>query len=137
MKFLAVVAPLVLLAIASVFAAVEWISADRAARAMEDKLQRVLAIQSQVLADPLWNLAREQVELVADAILIDTDVVGLVVRDDRGLFLSSSRIDETEGLQTGQVDIVFDDGGQREPEVIGSLEISLDGSRLIAERNER
>ena len=134
-KFFAVVAPLVLLAIASVFAIVEWIASERALRAMESKLERTLAIQSQVLADPLWNLAREQVELVADAILIDTDVVELMVRDERGLFLSSSRVDEVQGLQSGTVDIVFNDGG--EPQVIGSLQVSLSGSRLIAERNER
>ncbi|MEL6819531.1 MAG: response regulator [Pseudomonadota bacterium] len=134
-KFFAVVAPLVLLAIAFVFAIVEWISSERALRAMESKLERTLAIQSQVLADPLWNLAREQVELIADAILIDTDVVELTVRDERGLFLSSSRVDEVQGLQSGMVDIVFNDGG--EPQVIGSLQVSLSGSRLIAERNER
>ncbi|MEO0486701.1 MAG: response regulator [Pseudomonadota bacterium] len=123
---------MVLLSIAAVFGVVEWIAADRASTAMAAKLERVLATQSSVLADPLWNLAREQIDLTATAIMLDRDVAELRVRDeDDKLVLSQSRVNSTDGLRNNKVEIAF------EGEAIGTLEIFLSNERLIAERSER
>ncbi len=135
-KFLLVVTPLVLLSIALVFGVVEWISASRAEQAMSQKLERMLSIQSEVLADPLWNLARDQITLVADAIMLDKDVVELEVREEDGeLFLSQGRETEGGGLLTAQAPIAFGDAD--DAEVIGTLKLTLSNVRLQAERSER
>ena len=135
-KFLAIVAPLVLVAIALVFAVVEWISANRAEEAISRKLDQILSIQSEVLADPVWNVAREQIHLVADAIMQDEDVAGLTVRDEDGdLILSQSRTSEDSALLEGRRDIKFGDG--EDAEVIGTFDLALRNDRLLAERTER
>lgn len=131
-KLLALVAPLVLLAIAVVFGVVEWIAADRASTTMSSKLERVLATQSAVLSSPLWSLTREQIDLTADAIMLDPDVAEVIIRDeDDSLILAQSRTTSGSELLTKEVDIAFK--GNK----IGTLEISLSNARLMAERSER
>lgn len=137
-KFLAVVAPLVLLAIVAVFALFEQLAAERADKAMARKLEQFLTIQSAVLADPLWNIAKDQIMLVANAITIDPDVVFVSIREEDGdLILSQSKTSILDGLRNGRVDIVFRDGDDADVEVIGLLEISLSNRRLLADRADR
>ncbi len=135
-KFLSFVAPLVLVAIALVFGVVEWISANRAEQAISRKLEQILSTQSEVLADPVWNVAREQIHLVADAIMLDEDVAVLTVRDEDGkLILSQSKVSEDDNLLEAQSDIKF--GSGEEAEVIGTFSLALRNDRIIAERTER
>ncbi|WP_415401740.1 response regulator [Tateyamaria sp. SN3-11] len=135
-KFLSFVAPLVLVAIALVFGVVELISAGRAEQAISRKLEQILSIQSEVLADPVWNVAREQIHLVADAIMLDEDVAALTVRDEDGkLILSQSKVSEDEDLLKARSDIKF--GSGEDAEVIGTFELSLRNDRIIAERTQR
>lgn len=135
-KFLAIVAPLVLVAVVVVFGLFEVIAARQAGTAISQKLERMLRIQSEVLADPLWNLARGQVNLVVDAIFLDADVVELTILEDNGdLFLSRYRVLPEGELLSGEVDITFDDNGS--PFVVGTLHLTFSNASLLAERNKR
>ncbi len=135
-KFLSIVAPLVLVAIALVFGVVEWISAGRAEQAISRKLEQILTTQSEVLADPVWNVAREQIHLVADAIMLDEDVAQLTIRDeDNQLILSQSRTTQLAEVLQAKTNIQFGTG--EDAEIIGTFELALRNDRLLAERNER
>lgn len=135
-KFLSFVAPLVLVAIALVFGVVEWVAASRAEQAISRKLEQILSIQSEVLADPVWNVAREQIHLVADAIMLDEDVAALSIRDEDGkLILAQSKVSEEADLLDAQSDIQF--GSGEDAEVIGTFYLALSDDRLAAERIER
>ncbi len=74
------------------FSAWEYASYNAALRELEEKLDEVLAIQSDILAAPLWNLEGDRMQLVLDAILKDSDFVMAAVSDHRGRLMAQSGV---------------------------------------------
>lgn len=56
-KFLLLVVPLILFALAVVFTFFELYANKRAAEVLDNKLEQLLTLQSAVLVEPVWNLA--------------------------------------------------------------------------------
>ena len=72
-KFLAIAVPLVLLATVGLFA-VSQINAQRVATFdLQSKLQKMVAIQSALLSEHLWNVDEKQVSLILAAMAIDPE----------------------------------------------------------------
>ena len=63
-KFLAFVVPLVMLSTVLVFGLSEFNARRNAHLKLEDKLEKLIAIQSAVIAQSLWNVADNQIKLV-------------------------------------------------------------------------
>ncbi len=82
-KFLAFVVPLVLLSTIAVFGLFELHARRDANLMLRDKLDKLVAIQSAVVAEPLWNVADEQIKLILAALAIDPDVENAAVYDER------------------------------------------------------
>ena len=81
-KFLALIVPFVLLSILAVFGLVEYNARITAEQKLQSKLDKLVAIQSGVVAESLWNVADEQIKLILSALQIDPDVVAAAVYDD-------------------------------------------------------
>ena len=84
-KFLALIVPFVLVSIFTVFGLVEYNARVTAEQKLQIKLEKLVAIQSGVIAESLWIVADEQIKLILAALQIDPDVVGAVVYDDGGV----------------------------------------------------
>ena len=67
-KFLAFVVPLVLLSTIAVFGLFEFNARRDANLMLQDKLDKLVAIQSAVVAESLWNVADEQIKLILAAL---------------------------------------------------------------------
>ena len=76
-KFLAFVVPPVLLSTIVVFGLFEFDARRDAHLRLQDKLDQLVAIQSAVIAESLWNLADEQINLMLTALAIDPDIEAL------------------------------------------------------------
>ena len=81
-KFLAFVIPLVLISTIAVFGLFEFDARRDANLKLQDKLDKLVAIQSAVLAESLWNVDAEQIKLILAALAIDPDVESAVVYDE-------------------------------------------------------
>ena len=81
-KLLAYVVPLVLASTLAVFALFEWNARQAAEDQLQIKLEKLVRIQSAVLAESLWNVANQQIKLNLAALATDTDVLAAVVIDD-------------------------------------------------------
>lgn len=132
-KFLALIIPFVLLSIFAVFAVVEYNARVDAEEGLQEKLDRLVAIQSAVVSESLWNVADEQIRLILSALEIDPDVRAAAVFDDGGVLVGS--IGDIENMETDRLyaerDIVYDYAG--ESSSIGRLAIALNDSRIVAE----
>ena len=83
-KFLAFVVPPMLLSTIAVFGLFEYDTRRDATLELQDKLDKLVAIQSAVLAESLWNLADDQINLILAALAIDPDIEGAAVYDQLG-----------------------------------------------------
>ncbi len=81
-KFLALVVPLVLLSTITVFGLFELDARRDANLELQDKLDKLVTIQSAVVAESLWNVADEQIKLSLAALAIDPDVESAAVYDE-------------------------------------------------------
>lgn len=136
-KFLAYVVPLVLASTVVVFGFLE-INARRSAEAqLRSKLEKLVDIQSAVIAESLWNVANEQIELTLTALLADTDVLAAAVYDEGDNLVAaagdSAALDGQDYVAGN--DIVYDFAGTTTP--IGRFEIALTDARLAALARER
>ncbi len=96
-KFLAFVAPLVLLSTIAVFGLFEFNARRNANLKLWDKLDKQVAIQSAVMAYSLWNVADEQIKLILAALAIDPDVESAAVYDERDQLVGfTGSVDEIE-----------------------------------------
>ncbi len=130
-KFLAFVVPLVLLSTIAVFGLFELNARHDANLKLQDKLDKLVAIQSAVIAESLWNIADEQIKLILAALAIDPDVESAAVYDERDQLVGvTGTADEMETRPFfASKEIIYVDDG--EPEVIiGRLEVSLSDARL-------
>jgi class 3 adenylate cyclase/uncharacterized membrane protein affecting hemolysin expression len=136
-KFLALVIPLVLISTTIVFGLYELNASSKAERRLRDKLNKVAAIQSSVLAEPMWNVANEQIKLILTALATDSDVSGAVVYDESKKIIGS--IGSVDALERrpfyASREITYVSGNKKT--VIGRLAIALTDARLLAETRAR
>ncbi len=97
-KFLAFVVPLVLLSTIAVFGLFEFDARRDANLELQDKLDKLVAIQSAVVAESLWNLADRQIKLILAALAIDPDVESAVVYNDRNQLVGFTG--SADGIET-------------------------------------
>jgi signal transduction histidine kinase len=136
-KFLIVVVPLVLLSTLIVFGLFELNAQRDAHQRLADKLDKLVAIQSAVVAESLWNVADEQIKLILVALATDPDVSAAAVYDDLDILVGwTGDIDGFEQSDHfAQTDIVY--VYDESPEVIGRLAISLVDSQAQADAQSR
>ncbi len=137
-KFLAFVVPLVLLSTVAVFGLFEFNARHDANLKLQDKLDKLVVIQSAVIAESLWNVADEQIKLILAALAIDPDIESAAVYDELGQLVGVTGLaDEMETrpfFASKEIVYVDDD----EPEVIiGRLAVSLTDARLQSAAEER
>ena len=129
-KFLAINIPLVFLSTLTLFAIFEFNTHRVAMQNLKRNLNELVATQSAVLTNPLWNLDDTQIGLTLAAINIDPDVLSVRVFDESG-----NVFDEVGDMATtdeGQIvatrDIVFEE--EADKRVIGKLVISMTDDRV-------
>ena len=136
-KFLALVVPLVLLATVIVFGLYEINARNSAESELHDKLDKLVTIQSAVIAESLWNVSDEQIKLILIALAIDQDVLGVAVFDELGEVIASAGSIENFDKQPfyAEKDIlyVYDE----QPKTIGKLSLALTDTGLRAATRER
>jgi len=136
-KFLAIAVPLVLLATVGLFAVIQ-INAQRVATfELQSKLQKMVAIQSALLSEHLWNVDEKQVALILAAMAIDPDVLGAVVYDESGAVVDRvghlRAVDQTVYVQSVPIEFVRNE----ESNVIGKLEVALTDQQVQTAMRER
>ncbi|MEO1191710.1 MAG: response regulator [Pseudomonadota bacterium] len=136
-KFLAYVVPLVLVSTILVFGFFEWNARRSAEEQLQIKLEKLLVIQSAVVADSLWNVADEQTKLILTALLTDPDVLGAAVFDERdGLVAAVGDFEAlTDQAYYDEMPIIFDSEGELIE--IGRLAVALTPARLTDLAAER
>jgi sigma-B regulation protein RsbU (phosphoserine phosphatase) len=136
-KFLAFVVPLVMLSTVLVFGWSEYNARRGAELKLEDKLEKLVAIQSAVIAQSLWNVDDSQIKLILAALAIDPDVIGVTVHDEQGKLVGSiGTVKEIDKLQFfAKKTVVFKNRGKLA--VIGSLSIALTDASLKLAARER
>lgn len=136
-KFLVVVVPLVLLSTVVVFGLFELNAQREANLRLHGKLDKLVAIQSAVVAESLWNVADAQIKLILEALATDPDVSGAAVYDDLDILVGwTGEIDgfeQEELFADKDIVYVYDES----PEVIGRLAISLVDSQGRADARSR
>ena len=136
-KFLAYMVPLVLVSTIVVFGLFEWNARRSAEEQLRVKLDKLVEIQSSVVAESLWNVADEQIKLILAALLTDPDVVSAAVLDERDLVVAeagdATLLDSTD--YSASRDIIYDNGDQKLR--IGLLKITLTDKRLTTLASER
>ncbi len=136
-KFLALIVPFVLLSIFTVFGIVEYNARIAAEQKLQSKLEKLVAIQSAVVSQSLWNVADDQIKLILSALEIDPDVLAAAVYDDGEVLVAS--IGEIEGIEQNaffaENEIVYVYGGASN--TIGRLVIVLNDSQIIADSRSR
>ncbi len=136
-KFLAFVVPLVLLSTIAVFGLFEFNARRDANIMLQDKLDKLVAIQSAVVAKSLWNFAHEQITLILAALAIDPDIESAAVYNEQDQLVGFTG--SADGIETrpfsASKEIVYVSG--EKPEVIGRLAISLTDARLQSAAQER
>ena len=136
-KFLALIVPFVLLSIFTVFGLVEYNARIAAEQKLQSKLEKLVAIQSAVVSESLWNVADDQIKLILSALEIDPDVLAAAVYDDGEVLVAS--IGEIEGIEQNaffaEKEIVYIYGGASN--TIGRLVIVLNDSQIIADSRSR
>jgi signal transduction histidine kinase/DNA-binding response OmpR family regulator len=136
-KFLVLIIPLVLISTMIVFGLFELNARREANLRLQEKLDQLVAIQSSVVAESLWNVADEQIKLILAALAIDPDVSAAVVYDE--LYLPVGFIGEIDGIEEeefyAEKNIVYQ--YDEEPQVIGHLAISLTDAQIRADSRTR
>ncbi len=136
-KFLLYVVPLVLVSTVVVFGLFEWNARRSAEQQMQVKLERLVEIQSAVVAESLWNVADEQIKLILTALLTDSDVLAAEVYDERDrLVADAGATAQFEATRfVAQEDILYNAGDSDVR--IGSIHIALSEKRLGSLAQER
>ncbi|WP_281926339.1 response regulator [Roseibium album] len=136
-KFLLYVVPLVLVSTMVVFGLFEWNARRSAEAQLQAKLEKLVEIQSAVVAESLWNVADNQIKLILSALLTDPDVLAAAVYDERDrLVAEAGKTDQFDTTRfSSRGDILYDEGDNAIR--IGSLRIALTETRLGALARER
>ena len=136
-KFLLYVVPLVLVSTMLVFGLFEWNARRSAEEQLQAKLDKLIEIQSAVVAESLWNVADEQIKLILSALLTDPDVLAASVHDERDRLVAEAGDTSQFGSTrfSAEENIYYDAGDQVMR--IGVLRIALAETRLGALARER
>ena len=136
-KILLYVVPIVLASTLIVFGFFELNARSSAEQQLRTKLDKLVQIQSAVIAESLWNLFDEQIKLILEALHTDPDVLAAAVYDDRDRLVASvgelSQLTSTRFV--ANEDIIYDSGDQQSR--IGELRVALTDTQLKALTNER
>jgi signal transduction histidine kinase/DNA-binding response OmpR family regulator/uncharacterized membrane protein affecting hemolysin expression len=136
-KFLLYVIPLVLVSMLLVFGLFEWNARQSSERQLQVKLDKMVEIQSSVLAESLWNVADDQIKLILAALITDPDVLAAAVYDDRDRLVAEVGVTD-QFDQAGfllEDDILYISGDEEFS--IGRLRIALTDARLSSLARER
>jgi signal transduction histidine kinase/DNA-binding response OmpR family regulator/uncharacterized membrane protein affecting hemolysin expression len=136
-KFLLYVVPLVLISTVIVFGLFEWNARRAAEEQLEVKLDKLVEIQSAVVAESLWNVADQQIKLILVALATDPDVIAAAVYDERDRLVASvgdMALLDTEAYSETK-DVLYDTGDDRIK--IGLFRIAMTDSRLTDLARER
>ena len=137
-KFLAYIMPLILISTVLVFGFFEFNARSSAQQQLQVKLQKMLNIQSAVVAESLWNVADEQIKLILSALLTDPDVVAAAVYDELGQIVAG--VGELEQLgqsiYAGETTIIYGDLDDEKTQ-IGRIAITLTDTQLSALASDR
>ena len=118
------------------FAVFEIYARNDVRRELHEKLDKIATTQAQVLSQPVWDLDREQIELILDALANDPDVAGATASDESGVTMASiGHLDTGSEELVTERDIVIDRNGK--PRVIGKLAVALPDARLRDETLSR
>lgn len=136
-KILLYVVPIVLASTLIVFGFFELKARSAAEQQLHTKLDKMVQIQSAVIAESLWNLFDVQIKLILEALQTDPDVLAAAVYDDRDRLVAS--VGELTLLTStpfaANEDIIYDSGDQQTR--IGELHVALTDTQLKALTNER
>jgi signal transduction histidine kinase len=136
-KFLVLIIPLVLICTMIVFGLFELNARREANLRLQDKLDKLVEIQSSVVAESLWNVADEQTKLILAALAIDPDIKGAVVFDEIdhpvGMVGDIDRMEDEAFYADKEIVYVYDE----EQQVIGRLAISLTDAQIRADSRTR
>lgn len=123
-KFLRITIPLIFLSVIGVFAVIELMTHRNAVNRMEQSLEGLIKTQAAALANPLWNLDHDQIQLSLAAIVTNREILSAQVLGENGEQMSAAgEIPATASptdLMPLSREIVFDAGTG--PKLIGSLE---------------
>ncbi|MHA6346522.1 response regulator [Roseivivax sp. CAU 1761] len=129
-KFLLYVVPLVLISTLVVFGMFEWNARRAAEEQLQVKLDKLIEIQSAVVAESLWNVADQQIKLILTALGTDPDIVAAAVYDERDRLVAA--IGEPALLESAEFsdtrDVLYDTGDEQVR--IGRFRIAVTDSRL-------
>jgi class 3 adenylate cyclase len=123
-RFLRVTIPLIFLSVIGVFTMIELLAHRAAVSQLEQTLQGMVQTQAAALANPVWNLDREQILLSLQAIVTNREILSATVLNEKGEEMSTAG-DIPVGVAVNELvplrrDIVFDTGaGER---AVGVLE---------------
>ena len=136
-KFLAFNLSIVLLSAGLLFGFWEYLFHTRSMDLLERKVDEVVAIQSSVLAVPVWNLEQDRIELILRAILKDQDFVLALVTDDSGKALARAGVPPGANSNTVTTTSAIVHGQGAGAQFLGELTLVADDQRLAALVRER
>jgi class 3 adenylate cyclase/PAS domain-containing protein len=123
-KFLRITIPLIFLSVMAVFAVIELMTHRSAIERTEQAFQAMVRTQAAALANPLWNLDREQISLSLQAIVANREVLSAhVIGEDGKLIAKAGGIPQnvqSDNLRRINRAIRFDAGAGAK--TIGKLE---------------
>jgi signal transduction histidine kinase/ActR/RegA family two-component response regulator len=129
-RFLRINIVLILPAILLVFVPIEIYNYQSARSDLTKHLESIVAAQSAVLTQPLWNLDIERIELILASIVTESDVTGAVVADDIGSQLAA--IGTIDGAPDDlRREVLITHGAIGESETIGRLTIAMTDETLL------
>lgn len=138
-KFLRVTIPLIFLSVIGVFSVIEFLTHQNAVARLERSLDGQIKTQAAALANPLWNLDDEQIELALAAIVTGPEILMARVLGEGGQTVSSAgdvpATDLSDDLMYLSREIVFDAGAG--PNVIGELEFVATRQLLWSQTRNR
>jgi class 3 adenylate cyclase len=123
-KFLRITIPLIFLSVIAVFGVIELMTHRNAIQRTEQAFEAMVRTQAAALANPLWNLDRDQINLSLEALVANREVLSARVIDEDGQPVASAGIvppgTRTENLRRISRTIEFDAGAGAK--TIGKLE---------------
>ena len=136
-RFLAVNVPLILLSLLTVFGLFEYYTYRVSINELQNRISDMARSQSEVIAESLWHLDHERINVILKAIMVDRDVVAASVDDELGKPLAAigkpGKFADIPG-HTHRHEITFRSTDR--DEVIGNL-IIIHGDATIVENAKR
>lgn len=138
-KFLWLIVPLLLFVTLALFFVFNNFAQQEAQENLQSRMGNVVAVQSRSIAGPVWVLNDQEISLVATAMVLDPDIQGVEVLDERGVVLGLEGMmdSEEEALRTIEQAILFTPRVGTEPQNIGTLRVAYSANSVEEQRLER